>query len=124
MRGIDCLLSIAGKAVAAQSDASLNRQAALNDISDRIAMDWQSSLPGLKAWSVNCSGAYISDDEALAALEDAFAKGTKIEVLLSSDSISYKGEAYIMSFPVGATFNKDVTYTIMLQGVGALTKEK
>ena len=54
MRGFDCLLSIGGKEVAAQINADLKRGVTASDVSDRIAMEWQESLPGLKSWTVTC----------------------------------------------------------------------
>lgn len=123
MRGFDCLLSINGEAVAAQINADLKRAVKASDVSDRIAMDWEESLPGLKNWTVTCTGAYVTNDTALLALEDAFVNKTMLDITLKSDVLTYKGKAFITSFPIGAQFNKDVTYTIQLQGTGALERE-
>lgn len=122
MRGFDCLLSIGGKEVAAQINADLKRGATASDVSDRIAMEWQESLPGLKNWAVTCNGAYVVNDEALIALEDAFVNHTIIDLSLKSDVMNYHGKAFIVAFPIGAQFNKDVTYTVQLQGTGALER--
>ena len=123
MRGFDCLLSIGGKEVAAQINADLKRGATASDVSNRITMDWQESLPGLKNWSVTCNGAYVVNDAALVALEDAFVNHTIIDLSLKSDVMNYHGKAFIVAFPIGAQFNKDVTYTVQLQGTGALERE-
>lgn len=37
--------------------------------------------------------------------------------------MNYHGKAFIVAFPIGAQFNKDVTYTVQLQGTGALERE-
>lgn len=121
MRGLDCLLSINGNAVAAQINASLDRATSYSDVTNRIKLDWEESLPGYKNWSVTCQGAYVTDDDALSALEDAFIKGLMIDIELSTPN-KYKGKGYIISFPIGAVYNKDITYTIKIKGTGALER--
>lgn len=123
MRGFDCLLSINGKAVAAQINATINRNTKVQDITNRIEMKWENYLSGTRGWTVQCNGAYVTDDSGLLALEEAFTMGKDIDVELKSDKITYKGKAFITSFPIGASYNKDVTYAIHLQGKGELARQ-
>ena len=122
MKGFDVLVTIDGKPVAAQLNADLRRAATTSDISNLIALDWADSLVHLKSWSVQCTGAYIVDDEALMALEDAFAKGADVELKIESPSLKYKGKAVITNFPIGATYNKDMTYNLTFIGKGPLER--
>ena len=124
MRGFDCLISIDDQPVAAQINASLDRTTDTADITDNITMQWKESLSNLKEWRVTCNGAYAANDEALAALEDAFLNNSIVDIKLKSNEISYVGKAYIISFPIGAQYNGDVTYSISLLGSGPLQKEK
>lgn len=124
MRGFDCLISIDGQPVAAQINASLDRNTDTADITDNITMQWKESLSNLKEWRVTCNGAYAANDEALAALEDAFLNNSIVDIKLKSNEISYVGKAYIISFPIGAQYDGDVTYNISLLGSGPLQKEK
>lgn len=124
MRGFDCLISIDSQPVAAQINASLDRNTDTADITDNITMQWKESLSNLKEWRVSCNGAYAANDEALAALEDAFLNNSIVDIELKSNEISYVGKAYIVSFPIGAQYNGDVTYNISLLGSGPLQKEK
>lgn len=124
MRGFDCLISIDDQPVAAQINASLDRTTDTADITDNITMQWKESLSNLKEWRVACNGAYAANDEALAALEDAFLNNSIVDIELKSNEISYVGKAYIISFPIGAQYNGDVTYNISLLGSGPLQKEK
>lgn len=124
MRGFDCLISIEDQPVAAQINASLDRTTNTADITDNITMQWKESLSNLKEWRVSCNGAYAANDEALAALEDAFLNNSIVDIELKSNEISYVGKAYIVSFPIGAQYNGDVTYNISLLGSGPLQKEK
>lgn len=124
MRGFDCLISIEDQPVAAQINASLDRTTDTADITDNITMQWKESLSNLKEWRVTCNGAYAANDEALAALEDAFLNNSIVDIELKSNEISYVGKAYIISFPIGAQYNGDVTYSISFLGSGPLQKEK
>jgi predicted secreted protein len=117
MKGLDVLLKVGDEPVAAQQDAKLTRGTRTADISDKIELKWDDFAAGAKYWSIQCSGAYVLDDKGLKALETAFLNGEVIEVTLSN---GYIGKAIITSFPIGATFNKDVTYSLVLQGKGAL----
>ena len=122
MKGFDVLILIGGKPVGAQINADLRRTATTSDISNLIALDWSDSLVHLKNWSVNCNGAYVVDDDGMEALEDAFAKGAEVELQLKAPSFEYKGKAVITNFPIGANFNKDMTYQLSFVGKGELRR--
>lgn len=122
MKGFDVLITINGKPVGAQLNADLRRAAITSDISNLIALDWADSLVHLKNWSVQCTGAYVVDDEGLEALEDAFAKGAEVELQIESPSLKYNGKAVITNFPIGAMFNKDMTYNLTFTGKGPLER--
>lgn len=122
MKGFDVLISINGNPVGAQINADLRRSATTSDISNLIALDWADSLVHLKNWSVDCRGAYVVDDDGLEALEDAFAKGAEVDLQIASPSLKYKGKAVITNFPIGALFNKDMTYNLSFVGKGELRK--
>ena len=92
------------------------------DISNKITLDWDNFAIGSKSWSVSCAGAYIVDDEAFQALETAYFEGNPVEVEFKKEGVlTMKGQAIITSFPLNAVFNNDLSYSINLQGKGALT---
>lgn len=122
MKGFDVLIKVDNKIVGAQVNADLRRAATTSDISNLIALDWADSLVHLKNWSVQCSGAYVVDDEGLEALEDAFAKGAEVELQIESPSLKYNGKAVITNFPIGAMFNKEMTYQLTFAGKGELKR--
>lgn len=122
MKGFDVLIMINDKPVGAQANASLRRAATTSDISNLIALDWADSLVHLKNWTVDCSGAYVVDDEGLVALEEAFAKGAEVELRIESPSLKYHGKAVITNFPIGADFNKEMTYNLSFVGKGELKR--
>lgn len=123
MKSLNVLLSIDGKAVAAQQNARINRTARIADITNRIKLEWEDYLAGTRSWTVTCEGAYVIDDEALSTLEQYFIEGKPLEVKMTNEeNLTYTGEAIITSFPIGAVFNRDVSYSLTLQGKGALSR--
>lgn len=123
MKGLDILIYINGKVVGAQASAQLNRTTKIVDISNKITLDWDNFAIGSKSWSVSCAGVYIVDDEAFQALETAYFEGNPVEVEFKKEGVlTMKGQAIITSFPLNAVFNNDLSYSINLQGKGALTK--
>lgn len=123
MKGLDILIYINGKVVGAQASAQLNRTTKIVDISNKITLDWDNFAIGSKSWSVSCAGAYIVNDEAFQALETAYFEGNPVEVEFKKEGVlTMKGQAIITSFPLNAVFNNDLSYSINLQGKGALTK--
>lgn len=122
MKGFDVLIKIGGQVVGAQINANLRRTASTSDISNLIALDWADSLTHLKSWSVECNGAYVVDDSGLEALEDAFAKGAEVQLQIEAPSIKFNGNAVITNFPIGAMFNKDMTYNLTFVGKGELKR--
>lgn len=122
MKGFDVLIKIHGQPVGAQMNATLKRSAQTSDISNLIALDWADSLVHLKNWSVDCNGAYVVNDDGLDALEEAFAKGAEVELQVESPSVKFNGKAVITNFPLGAMFDKDMTYNLSFLGKGELKR--
>ena len=119
-RGVKILLYINDIFLGGQQNAVLNRTMSPIDITNRINGEWANSIAGSKHWSLNCSGFFMKDEEALNILEEAFAAGNKISVKISDDEKTYEGEALITNFPVGAQYNDSFTYNITLLGIGEL----
>lgn len=122
MKGFDVLIKVGEVAVAAQINADLRRAATTSDISNLIALDWADNLVHLKNWSVDCRGAYVVNDEGLDLLEEAFAEGAEVSLEIQSPSLTYKGKAVITNFPIGAMFDKDLTYQLTFVGKGELKR--
>ena len=122
MKGFDVLIMVHGQPVGAQINADLRRTATTSDISNLIALDWSDNLVHLKSWTLDCRGAYVLNDDGLSELEEAFTRGAEVELSIKSPSIEFKGKATITNFPIGALFNKDMTYQLTFAGKGPLEK--
>ena len=123
-RSIDTVIRLNGMALGGQQGANLIRQTEAIDITNRINGEWNENLAGKKSWSINCSGLYIVNDNALSLLENAFMNNIPVEVLISIAGSKLKGKAIIVDFPLNSVFNKEFKYSIKLLGTGALLPQE
>jgi len=113
-----------GKILAGQRNATLSRSA---DTIDATSKDtegfWKESLQGFKEWSIDADGCYVTDDEAYSILESAFLNSDNVDVYLEMPSgEKMKGNCSISDFSLEAPYDDLVTYSLSLQGNGALIK--
>lgn len=121
-KSIDVIVKSGDKVLAGQQNATLSQQAAVSDVTNRIKLDWEESLAGVRSWRVNCGGLYVMNQASLEELEQAFMDGLSISVSLALDGTWYEGECLITNFPLQATFNKGLSYSLVLMGIGPLSK--
>lgn len=111
-----------GKVLAGQRNATLNRSAESIDATSKDTEGfWTESLQGFKSWSIDADGAFVQDDVAYGILETAFLNSENVDVYLELPSgTKYEGNATITDFSLEAPYDDLVTYSISLQGNGAL----
>jgi predicted secreted protein len=124
VKSIDVILKINNKVVGGQQNASLVRQAAVIDITNKINGEWSESLAGTKSWSINCGGLYLVDSTSLEIIEDAFLKNYPVEVSFAIGDQKYSGSCLIIDFPLNTIFNNQFKYNMRLLGTGALNVSK
>lgn len=108
--------------VGGQSGATLNRETNVIEVTSKES-GWAENLSGVKSWSIECEGYVVVSDSAYTALETAWENGDEIDVEIRVPSGStYKGKALIAEFPLEAPQDDALTFSITLQGTGALTK--
>lgn len=112
-----------GKLLAGQRNATLNRSAESIDATSKdTAGFWKESVAGFKEWSIEADGAFVESDVAYGLLETAFLNSENVNVYLELPSgTKYKGNATITDFSLEAPYDDLVTYSLSLQGSGALT---
>lgn len=112
-----------GQVLAGQRNATLNRSAESIDATSKdTAGFWTESLQGFKSWSIDADGAFVESDVAYELLETAFLNSENVDVYLELPSgTKYEGNATITDFSLEAPYDDLVTYSISLQGSGALT---
>lgn len=127
-RGLNVIISVkkggAYKVVGGQRNATLNRGSETLDVSNKATGGaWKEFIAGAKEWSVDGDGILIDGDEAFGLLEDAYLSGELVEVKIGDDSgWGFQGNAIITDFPVEAPYDDALSYSMTLQGTGALSK--
>jgi len=127
--GVDVLLyakltpeAVTATVVGGQSGATLNRETNVIEVTSKES-GWAENLSGVKSWSIEAEGYVVVSDAAYDALETAWENGDEIEVEIRVPSgKTYKGKAIISEFPLEAPQDDALTFSITLQGNGALTK--
>lgn len=110
-------------AVGGQRGATLNRSADTIETTSKDSTGYKSYAYGFKDWSIDADGLLVTDDAGYGELEDAFIAGTtiKVDVVMASGD-KYSGDVIITDFPIEAPYDDMTTYSVTLQGSGALTK--
>lgn len=108
--------------VGGQSGATLNRETNVIEVTSKES-GWTENLAGIKSWSIECEGYVVVSDTAYDALEDKWENGEAVEVeIVVPSGNTYKGEAIIAEFPLEAPQDDAMTFSLTLQGSGALVK--
>lgn len=127
MSGLKCKVyigdALSGTILAGQRSATLNRSAETIDATSKDSEGgWKESLSGFKEWSIDCDGAFVTNDVAYKTLEQNFMNSENLAVYIEMPSgTKYVGEATITDFPLEFPYDDLVTWSITLQGSGALT---
>lgn len=120
VKSIDVVLKIDNQVIGGQQNASLVRQSAVIDITNKINGEWSESLAGTKSWSINCGGLYLVNSKSLDLIENAFLKNQPVEVSFAIGEKKYNGRCLIVDFPLNAVFNTQFKYNMKLLGTGEL----
>lgn len=111
-------------AVSGQRTLTINRSADTLEVTSKDTEGgWKAYIPGMKEWSIDLGGVYVLDDEAMKELATAFNNSTVLCTKVYNTKAAkgmFGGLATITSFPIDAPYDDSVTYTLTLQGVGAL----
>jgi phage major tail protein, TP901-1 family len=112
-------------AIAGQQGLTINRSADSIEVSTKDTEGgWKSKLPGMKEWSIDNDGLYVASDESHKALGVAFNKGELVCVKVINNKTKadmFGGLAAITDYSLEAPFDDAMTYSITLDGTGALT---
>lgn len=111
-------------AISGQQGLTINRSADSIDITSKDTQGgWKSKIAGMKEWSIDNDGIYVPSDESHTELSAAFDSGTPVCVKVYNGKTKkgmFGGLAVITDYPIEAPFDETVTYSITLEGMGAL----
>lgn len=111
-------------AVSGQQGLTINRTADSIEVSSKDTKGgWKSKIAGMKEWSIDNDGLYVPTDETHKILGKAFENSTPVclKVINTRDeSPMFGGLAYISDYSLEAPYDDAMTYSISLDGNGAL----
>lgn len=105
-----------------QSNATLNRNTNIVNTTSKDDGGWAANVAGINSWSLECEGYLMASDTALDLIETIWAnRDTIIAEIQMPSGKKYRGECIISDFPVEFPQEDAATYSISLNGTGALT---
>lgn len=109
--------------VAGQKGGKLNRSVDTIDSTTKDSGSDKEFEYGFREWSIDADGLIVEDDAGYMALEDAYTNLTKLQAqMVTPAGNKYSGSVLLVDFPTDAPYNDNATYSVKLQGTGALTK--
>ncbi|MCR2045487.1 phage major tail protein, TP901-1 family [Anaerosalibacter massiliensis] len=111
-------------AVSGQQGLTINRSADSIEVSSKDTKGgWKSKIVGMKEWSIDNDGLYVPSDETHKLLGKAFeeSKPVCIKVINAREKEGmFGGLAYVSDYSLEAPYDDAMTYSIALEGNGAL----
>lgn len=111
-------------AVKGQQGLTINRSADSIEISSKDTEGgWKSKISGMKEWSIDTDGLYVTGDESHAILSKAFEDSNPVCVKVVNKKTKkgmFAGFACITDYPIEAPYDDAMTYSLTLEGQGKL----
>lgn len=110
-------------AIAGQQGLTINRSADSLEVSDKNTGGWKAKLPGMKEWSIDNDGLYVASDESHKELGKAFDEGNFVCIKVINQrekKALFGGLAIVSDYSLEAPYDDAMTYSISLDGNGAL----
>ena len=121
-KGNDIRLSIGEVLIGGQQGCSINRETETIDVTTKDSGIWSEAEAIGLSWSVDCDGLVVVGDEGLEALESAWENLQQVDVKYGTSEKYKTGKAIITSLSSNSPSKEKTTYSVSLQGVGALSK--
>lgn len=111
-------------AVKGQKGLKINRKADSIEISTKDTEGgWKAKLAGMKEWGIDTDGIYVMNDESHRELSKAFEDSNPILVKVTNKKTGtdmFGGLASITDYSFEAPYDDAMTYSVSLEGMGAL----
>lgn len=121
-KGNDIKVSVGSTLIGGQQNCSINRETETSDTTTKDSGVWSESEAIGLSWSVDLDGLVVVGDEGLEALETAWENLQQVDVKYGTASNYKSGRAIITSLSSNSPSKEKTTYSVSLQGVGALSK--
>lgn len=111
-------------AISGQQGLTINRSADSIEITSKdTAGGWKSKIAGMKEWGIENDGLYVPNDESHSALSRAFENSDPVCLKVVNGKTKegmFGGLAVITDYPLEAPYDDAMTYSLTLEGMGAL----
>lgn len=111
-------------AVAGQQGLTINRSSDSIEVSSKDTPGgWKSKISGMKEWSIDNDGLYVGSHASHKAIGAAFndANPVCIKIVnMKTKKAMFGGLAYVTEYTLEAPYDDAMTYSISLEGNGAL----
>ena len=110
-------------AVSGQQGLTINRSADTIEVNSKDGDGWKSKIAGLKEWSIDNDGLYVTDEDSHKALGAAFESGDPVCIKVVNSKTKkgmFGGLAVITEYTVEAPFDDAMTYSVSFAGMGKL----
>lgn len=111
-------------AISGQQTLTINRSADSIEITSKDTQGgWKSKIAGMKEWSIDNEGLYVPNDESHTILSKAFNDSEPVCIKVYNGKTKegmFGGLAVITDYPLEAPYDDAMTYSLTLEGMGAL----
>lgn len=111
-------------AVSGQQGLTINRSADSIEVTSKDTVGgWKSKISGMKEWSIDNDGIYVMDSDSHKCLSKAFGDGDPVCIKVvngKTNKSMFGGLAYVTDYPIEAPYDDAMTYSLTLDGNGAL----
>ena len=121
-KGNDIKVSVGSTLIGGQQNCSINRETETSDTTTKDSGVWSEAEAIGLSWSVDLDGLVVVGDEGLKALETAWENLQQVDVKYGTSTNYKSGKAIITSLSSNSANKEKTTYSVSLQGVGALRK--
>ena len=121
-KGNDIKVSVGATLIGGQQNCSINRETETSDSTTKDSGVWSEAEAIGLSWSVDLDGLVVVGDAGLKALETAWENLQQVDVKYGTSTDYKSGKAIITSLSSNSANKEKTTYSVSLQGVGALRK--
>ena len=121
-KGNDIRVSVGSTLIGGQQNCSINRETETSDTTTKDSGVWSEAEAIGLSWSVDLDGLVVVGDAGLKALETAWENLQQVDVKYGTSTNYKSGKAIITSLSSNSANKEKTTYSVSLQGVGALRK--
>lgn len=125
--GTDLVLKAGGNVIGAATSATVNYTLDTFETTNKDSAHAKTHLPAASGWTVECEAFYTTDetvapDNMMTDLQNRSSITVEFnEASAETGDYKYTGSAYITSVSLNAPNEDAATYSVSLQGTGALT---